>query len=129
MIKQIMYYLLGSAVKFTPEGGTISVRARRGLRDLGFGADFTEISIENTGIGILEKDQKKLFQSFQLLNSAPTKKHKGTGLGLSICKRLIELHGGRIWTESNTGKGSKFKFVLPVLVEKQHVKTIEDFSI
>jgi signal transduction histidine kinase len=123
-IKQVLYYLLGNAVKFTPEGGMVSVHARKWSGDLGFGADLIEISVEDTGIGISEKDQKKLFQPFQQVDSGLTKKHKGTGLGLSICKRLVELHGGRIWTESETEKGSKFKFVLPVIVEKQHVKTI-----
>ena len=75
--------------------------------------DFVEITVEDTGIGILPGDREKLFQPFQQLDTVLTKKHKGTGLGLSISKRLVELHGGRIWAESEPGKGSKFKFVIP----------------
>ncbi len=140
-IKQIMFNLLGNAVKFTPEGGSVHVRARR-ASNVGAGLvpapkeerqpqglplrNFIEISVQDTGIGVSEKDRKKLFQPFQQLNSVQTKKHKGTGLGLSICKRLIELHGGNIWIESEAGKGSSFKFVIPEnLVEKQHIETSE----
>lgn len=76
--------------------------------------DYIEIVVEDTGIGISEEDQKRLFQPFQQLETALAKKYPGTGLGLSICKRLVELHGGRIWVESKVGKGSKFKFVIPI---------------
>jgi len=114
-IKQIMYYLLGNTLKFTPDGGMISVYARKWTRDLGLGADLIEIGVESTCVGIPENDQKRQFQPFRQLSSTLTKKHKGTGIGLSICKRFVELHGGRIWKECDTEKGSKFKFVLPVL--------------
>jgi PAS domain S-box-containing protein len=125
-IKQIMFNLLGNAVKFTPEGGSVTVKARRVKSSELADHDFIEISVQDTGIGVSEKDQKKLFQPFQQLNSVQSKKHKGTGLGLSICKRLIELHGGNIWIESEAGKGSSFKFVIPAnLVEKQHIETTE----
>lgn len=76
--------------------------------------DFIEISVSDTGIGISSEDQKMLFQPFQQLESTLTKKYEGTGLGLSISKRIVELHDGRIWVESEPGKGSRFIFVIPV---------------
>ncbi|MDP2277652.1 MAG: ATP-binding protein, partial [Nitrospirota bacterium] len=68
----------------------------------------------DTGIGISSEDQKMLFQPFQQLESTLTKKYEGTGLGLSISKRIVELHSGRIWVESEEGKGSRFVFVIPI---------------
>ncbi|MCX5718261.1 MAG: ATP-binding protein [Nitrospirae bacterium] len=122
-IKQVLFNLLSNAIKFTPDGSSVSVRARR-IHDAGYriqdtdimhpDTDFIEISVEDTGIGISPEDQKKLFQPFQQLESMLTKKYKGTGLGLSISKRIVELHGGRIWVKSEPGKGSRFIFVIPV---------------
>ncbi|MBI5026187.1 MAG: hypothetical protein HZC12_05550, partial [Nitrospirae bacterium] len=80
--------------------------------------DMVEISVEDTGIGISEEDQKRLFQPFQQLESPITKRYEGTGLGLCISKRLVELQGGRIWVESEAGKGSKFSFVIPIGKQK-----------
>jgi signal transduction histidine kinase len=131
-LKQVLLNLLSNAIKFTPEGGSVSVQARRievekirSYEDEGkistsqppnfsTSADFVEISIEDTGIGISGEDQKRLFQPFQQLESPITKRYEGTGLGLCISKRLVELHGGRIWVESEAGKGSKFSFVIPI---------------
>ncbi len=76
--------------------------------------DFIEISVTDTGIGISKEDQQKLFQPFQQVGSYLTKKEEGTGLGLSLCKRFAELHNGRIWVESDTGKGARFAFVIPI---------------
>ena len=73
----------------------------------------------NTGPGISADDQGKLFQEFQQADDAITKKKGGTGLGLAISKRIIEMHGGRIWVESRPGQGSTFAFTLPVIVERQ----------
>ncbi len=77
-------------------------------------ADFIEISVADSGIGISKDDQTKLFQPFQQVGSYLTKKQEGTGLGLSLCKRFVEFHGGRIGVESDTGKGAKFSFTMPV---------------
>jgi len=77
-------------------------------------ADFIEISVADTGVGIPREQQGKLFQPFQQIDSSLTRKHAGTGLGLSLCRRFVELHGGRIWVESEQGKGSTFRFVIPV---------------
>jgi signal transduction histidine kinase len=76
--------------------------------------DCIEITVEDTGIGIAHGDMEKLFQPFQQLESLLTKKYEGTGLGLKLCKDFVELHGGKIWAESELGKGSRFTFVIPV---------------
>ncbi|MBI4687814.1 MAG: GAF domain-containing protein [Nitrospirae bacterium] len=111
-IKQVLFNLLSNALKFTPDGGSVVVQARK-ARNGGM-RESMEISVTDTGIGISEEDQKKLFQPFEQLDSALTKKHKGTGLGLSICKNIVELHGGRIWLESEPGRGARFTFTIPV---------------
>ncbi len=77
------------------------------------------VSVSDTGPGILEDDQAKIFGEFQQSDSSSTRQKGGTGLGLSIAKRIVELHGGRIWVESVLGKGSTFAFSLPVRVERQ----------
>lgn len=76
--------------------------------------DYIEITVEDTGIGISPEDQKRLFQPFQQLETVLTKKVSGTGLGLNLCKKFVELHGGKIWVESEVGKGSRFIFTIPV---------------
>ena len=80
------------------------------------------LSVCDTGPGIGAADQAKIFEEFQQAYSSATKKKGGTGLGLSIAKRIIELHGGRIWVESEIGKGATFSFSLPVKVEQQQVE-------
>jgi signal transduction histidine kinase len=77
------------------------------------------VSVRDTGPGISTADQAKLFQEFQQADNAITKKKGGTGLGLAISKRIIEMHGGRIWVESQPGQGSTFAFTLSVIVERQ----------
>jgi len=106
-IKQILLNLLSNAVKFTPEGGRIGVKA--GLAD---GA--VEISVSDTGIGIAPKDQEAIFEEFRQVGSDEARKVEGTGLGLTLTKKFIEMHGGRIWVESEVGKGSTFTFTLPL---------------
>ena len=134
-IKQALLNLLGNAFKFMDDGGSVSVQARKvqgskfkiqdsgkkvaqniesGILNLESDTDSIEISVTDTGIGISSEDQKRLFQPFQQFESPLTKKYEGTGLGLSISKKIVELHGGRIWVESEEGKGSRFIFVIPV---------------
>jgi signal transduction histidine kinase len=105
-IKQILLNLLSNAVKFTPEGGRIGIKARK----VG-GA--VEISVRDTGIGISPEDQAKIFEEFRQVSSNYAHKTEGTGLGLTLAKKFVELHGGKIWVESEVGKGSTFSFSLP----------------
>jgi signal transduction histidine kinase len=107
-IKQVLFNLLGNAVKFTPDGGRIHVEAT--VTD---DKKFLKYSVSDTGIGISPEDQNKLFKPFEQVDTRLTRKYKGTGLGLSLCKQLVELQGGRIWFESEAGKGSSFIFVIP----------------
>lgn len=107
-LKQIVFNLLSNAVKFTPDGGSVTIGARLNPGEL-------EISVKDTGIGIKAEDMGKLFTEFTQLESPLTKDHEGTGLGLALTKRLVELHGGRVWAESaGAGKGAAFAFTLPI---------------
>ena len=111
-IKQVMFNLINNAMKFTLDGGSVSVQARLTLSP---NTDIkkVEISVVDTGIGISAQDQEKLFQPFQQIDSALSRQYSGTGLGLMLCKSFVELHGGKIWVESETGKGSRFVFEIP----------------
>ena len=106
-VKQVLLNLLSNAVKFTPEGGTIGLKA--GRRDAE-----VEISVSDTGIGIAPEDQVTIFEEFRQVGSDETRKQEGTGLGLTLAKKFVELHGGRIWVESEPGRGSTFTFTLPL---------------
>jgi signal transduction histidine kinase len=110
-IKQVLFNLLSNAVKFTPDGGSVLLRVRmHRASDM----DGIEFVVEDTGVGIKEEDIKRLFQPFSQLETPYNKKYEGTGLGLALSKRLVELHGGKIWCESTLGKGSRFGFVIPI---------------
>jgi signal transduction histidine kinase len=106
-IKQILLNLLSNAVKFTPEGGRIGIKARQADGSV-------EISVSDTGIGIAPEDQPKIFEEFRQVGSDYAHKVEGTGLGLTLAKKFVELHGGKIWVESEVGKGSRFIFTLPI---------------
>jgi signal transduction histidine kinase len=107
-IQQVIENLLTNAVKFTPAGGQVAVSARQ--RD-----GETEVCVADTGIGIAEPDCDRIFESFQQGSRGNNDREiEGTGLGLTLCKRILELHGGRIAVESEVGKGSRFMFVLPM---------------
>jgi signal transduction histidine kinase len=105
-IKQILLNLLSNAVKFTPEGGRIGIKAKQADGSV-------EISVTDTGIGISPEDQAKIFEEFRQVGTADAHKREGTGLGLTLAKKFVELHGGKIWVESEVGKGSTFSFTLP----------------
>lgn len=104
--KQIVYNLLSNAVEFTPDGGKVGIICRP--ED-----EYIYLEIWDTGIGITEKDMKKLFRPFSQLDYSPARKHEGTGLGLAIVKNLVELHGGYVEVKSEAGKGSRFIVRLP----------------
>ena len=106
-VRQVLLNLLSNAVKFTPDGGTIRVRAQR--RD-----SEVQVAVQDTGIGIAPEDQAKVFDEFQQVGKASDRSREGTGLGLTLAKRFIELHGGRIWIESAVGKGTTFTFAIPI---------------
>ena len=105
--RQILLNLLSNAVKFTPDGGWIGVAVRREGGEL-------HISVRDTGVGISPGDQALVFEEFKQVGREPGRAPEGTGLGLTLAKRFVELHGGRIWVESEVGKGSTFTFAIPV---------------
>jgi len=110
-LAQVLINLVGNAIKFT-DAGEVAIEA-----EANSGTFY--VSVRDTGPGISAADQTKLFQEFQQADNAITRKKGGTGLGLAISKRIIEMHGGRIWVESQPGQGSTFTFTLPVDVERQ----------
>jgi signal transduction histidine kinase/CheY-like chemotaxis protein len=117
-LKQIMYNLLSNAIKFTPDGGRVSVDAKSS-------DDMAQISVEDTGIGIRKEEQEKVFEEFYQIDGSYARQYQGTGLGLALTKRLVELHGGKIWVESEVDKGSKFTFTIPLRL-KESPKVIEE---
>jgi signal transduction histidine kinase len=110
-ISQVLLNLVGNAIKFTEDGEV-------GVQVTAVDGAFT-VAVSDTGAGISEADQQKIFEEFQQADTSSTRKQGGTGLGLSIAKRIVEMHGGRMWVESSLGKGSTFWFTLPVRVERQ----------
>jgi signal transduction histidine kinase len=110
-LTQVLINLVGNAIKFT-DAGEVAIKAEANNGSF-------HVSVRDTGPGISADDQTRLFQEFQQADNAITKKKGGTGLGLAISKRIIEMHGGRIWVESQPGRGSTFAFTLPVVVERQ----------
>jgi signal transduction histidine kinase len=105
-VKQVLINLLSNAVKFSYPGGWVRVSARRD--EMG-----VTVSVADSGIGIAAEDQGAVFEEFQQLHASGGAKHEGTGLGLALARRFVELHGGRIWVESEIGKGATFSFTLP----------------
>ena len=105
--KQIMLNLLSNAVKFTPDGGKVAVRAE-------MKPDEIQVAVQDTGIGIAAADKDAVFEEFRQVGRNYTSKNEGTGLGLTLTRRFIELHGGRIWLDSELGKGSTFTFAIPL---------------
>jgi PAS domain S-box-containing protein len=116
--KQIIFNLLSNAIKFSNKtGGTVTVTAMKK-------GDMAKILVSDTGIGINEEDIGKLFKEFVQLDSGITRKYGGTGLGLAITKKLVELHGGKIWVDSEFGVGSTFTFLLPIKANKGKCSTV-----
>jgi signal transduction histidine kinase len=105
-IKQVIFNLLSNAVKFTPAGGAVEVSAAQVNGEV-------RISVADTGPGLAPDDHERIFEEFQQAD-AGVELREGTGLGLALSKRLVELHGGRIWVDSELGRGSTFVFTLPV---------------
>ncbi len=114
-IAQVLLNLVGNAIKFTEVG---EVRIQAQASDGAF-----LVSVSDTGSGIALGEQQKIFEEFQQIDNSITKTKGGTGLGLAIAKRIIEMHGGRIWVESTPGQGSTFSFTVPVRVDRQTERT------
>ena len=106
-IVQVLNNLIGNAVKFTPPQGKVTVAAQRD------GNGWVQVSVTDTGPGIPLEEADKIFDEFYQIPQAVRPKIKGMGLGLTIAKKLLEMHGGRIWVQSEPGKGSTFFFILP----------------
>ena len=104
--KQVLYNLLSNAVKFTPPPGKITVVIKDTPEQL-------VVSVHDTGIGMKPEDLPKLFREFEQIDGSYTRRYQGTGLGLALCRRFVEMHGGRIWAESQFGTGSTFTFTIP----------------
>ncbi|MBI5305152.1 MAG: response regulator [Chloroflexi bacterium] len=116
---QVVINLISNAVKFT-ERGTVTCRAQRE-------GDNVVVSVTDSGIGIDPKDHGKVFEQFVQVGDTLTNKPMGTGLGLPICKQIVEHHGGRIWVESELGKGSTFSFTLPIPAQVPEMPPVEPF--
>ena len=110
-LTQVLLNLVGNAIKFT-DAGEVVIKASAGNSSF-------ELAVRDTGPGISAADQAKLFQEFQQAENPKTRKKEGTGLGLAISKRIIEMHGGRIWVELQVGQGSTFLVTLPVQAKTQ----------
>jgi signal transduction histidine kinase len=104
--KQILYNLLSNALKFTPTGGKVQVSAEPDYGQIRF-------AVSDTGIGIPREQQTAIFEEFTQVAPTTSGVKEGAGLGLTITKRIVELHGGRIWVESIPGEGSRFFFTMP----------------
>jgi signal transduction histidine kinase len=104
-VTQVIFNLLSNAVKFAPSGSTVDVAAARV-------GDEVQVSVRDRGPGIAPEDHGRIFEEFQQA-AAGKARREGTGLGLALSKRLVELHGGRIWVDSEPGRGSTFVFTLP----------------
>jgi signal transduction histidine kinase/DNA-binding response OmpR family regulator len=115
-LKQVVLNLLSNAVKFTPDGGSVTITARQAGPD-------AEVSVRDTGIGIAEAEQDRIFEAFQRGGRAARTTSEGTGLGLTLSKRIIDLHGGRLSMESELGVGSTFTFAIPLWPESDAAVT------
>jgi signal transduction histidine kinase len=106
-LKHILRNLINNAIKFTEVGGKVTVKVTKE-------EDFIKICVIDTGVGIPEEKQKKIFEPLYQIDSSARRHYEGTGLGLSIVKELVKAHGGRITVHSTPGKGSRFCFTLPI---------------
>jgi signal transduction histidine kinase len=113
-MREVIDNLISNAIKYSPEGKTIAVRVQHSKDDNDGGAPSVLVSVRDEGQGLTEEDMKKLFGKFQRLSAQPTAGESSTGLGLAIVKQLVELHGGKVWAESEgKNKGSIFCVKLP----------------
>jgi len=112
-LEQVLLNLVVNSSKFTPEGGKLKIEA-------GSNDGWCRVSVIDNGIGIKKEDQERIFEPFCQLENPLTKEGNGTGLGLALVKQIVERYGGRIWLESEYGKGSRFTFILPLAIKDIH---------
>jgi len=110
-ILQVFRNIIGNAIKFTPDNGSIKLEAHLHVEE-----NFVEVLVQDTGVGIKEKDLERIFEKFQQVVLAKGQKIKGTGLGLAAVKQIILAHGGKVWATSQVGQGSTFHITLPSAV-------------
>jgi signal transduction histidine kinase len=114
-LKQVLINLLANAVKFTDAGGKVTVRAANA-------ADGVRVEVEDTGIGIAPEHHELIFEEFRQVGNPAAPKQEGTGLGLALVKRLVQLHGGKVWVRSSPGQGSTFGFSIPSALPRSSVE-------
>lgn len=120
--KQVIYNLVSNAIKFTPKNGSVTVSAVKA-------GGSVRVTVSDTGIGISKENQKLLFQPFRQVDASINRQYEGTGLGLALVRKFVNLHGGRVWVESETGKGSTFAFELPLKYGKTPEICVNDSDI
>ena len=106
LLREVLQNLLDNAVQYTPAGGRVQVEAEVGAQDV-------KVTVADTGIGIPSTDQERIFERFYRVDAARSREEGGTGLGLSIARHIVETLGGRLWVESEVGRGSRFSFTVP----------------
>ncbi len=116
---QVFTNLLGNSIKFNKEKGEIEIRA-----DYKEGDEEVRVSVSDTGVGIPKGQLPRVFERFYQVDGTTSRKYGGTGLGLSITKSIVEAHGGKIWVESEVGKGTTFHFALPLKTKKKYIITL-----
>jgi len=107
LLREVLRNLLDNAIQYTPAGGSVEISVARN-------DGFAVLTVADSGIGIPQSDQTRIFERFYRVDAARSREVGGTGLGLAIAKHIVEAHGGQIWVESEIGKGSKFYFSLPL---------------
>ena len=111
---QILINLLSNAIRFSSPNDTVSIKAFEENSEI-------LITVQDTGSGIPSDKLEIIFERFQQLDSSDSRNHEGTGLGLAICRSIVEMHGGKIWADSNLGTGSTFYFTLPTTVSSYRI--------
>jgi two-component system, NarL family, sensor histidine kinase BarA len=112
-IAHVLANLVGNAIEFTPSGGHVWVRASRASLEKSEQIASVLVEVGDSGVGIAAEHHDLIFREFAQVDATPSRPHHGTGLGLTIARKLVELHGGRIWVESELGSGSRFYFMVP----------------